>query len=119
MFKFALLKIMTPHNFRYVIPKKKVNHQKMPPKKGGGRKPGKGKAGPKGMSKPIAPGLVVSDLVKKEWKLGPVIGQGGFGYIYLGNTFFYYLFCFRALFCLSSRYIHSFLTGYYLASVTF
>ena len=66
------------------------NHKKMPPKKGGGRKAGKGKAGPKGMSKPIAPGLVVSDLVKKEWKLGPVIGQGGFGYIYLGN----FVYCF-------------------------
>lgn len=91
----------------------------MPAKKGGGRKAGKGKAGPKGMSGSIPPGLVLSDLVKKEWKLGPVIGQGGFGYIHLGNFFCYLLFFFRALFCLSFRYIYSLLACYYLASSTF
>lgn len=56
----------------------------MPPKKGGGKKGGKVN-GPKGMSKPLPSGLVLKDLTKKEWKLGPVIGQGGFGYIYLGS----------------------------------
>ena len=66
----------------------------MPPKKGGGRKAGKGKAGPKGMSRSIPPGLVLSDLVKKEWKLGPVIGQGGFGYIHLGKFFLLFIFFF-------------------------
>ena len=64
----------------------------MPAKKGGGRKAGKGKAGPKGMSGSIPPGLVLSDLVKKEWKLGPVIGQGGFGYIHLGKFFLLFFF---------------------------
>lgn len=48
--------------------------------------PKKAKSGPRGMSKPIPPGLVMTDLFKKEWKLGPVIGQGGFGYIYLGGS---------------------------------
>lgn len=40
--------------------------------------------GPRGMGKPISAGQTMLDLTKKEWKLGPVIGQGGFGYIYLG-----------------------------------
>ena len=53
----------------------------MPPKKSAP----KGGGGPRGMGKPIPPGLVMRDLVKKEWKLGPVVGQGGFGYIYLGE----------------------------------
>lgn len=92
----------------------------MPPKKGDGRKAGKGKACPKGMSRSIPPGLVLSDLVKKEWKLGPVIGQGGFGYIHLGKFFLLFVFFFfRALFCLSFRYIYSLLACYYLASSTF
>lgn len=29
-------------------------------------------------------GLVLTDLTKKEWKLGRPIGSGGFGLIYLG-----------------------------------
>lgn len=41
--------------------------------------------GPRGMGKPISAGQTMLDLTKKEWKLGPVIGQGGFGYIYLGG----------------------------------
>jgi len=41
--------------------------------------------GPRGMAKSIPPGQKMIDLAKKEWQLGPVIGQGGFGYIYLGN----------------------------------
>ena len=44
------------------------------------------KGGPRGMAKPIPAGLVMRDLMKKEWKLGPVVGQGGFGYIYLGES---------------------------------
>ena len=50
----------------------------MPPKKKAAAK------GPRGMGKPIPAGQTMADLTKKEWKLGPVIGQGGFGYIYLG-----------------------------------
>ena len=41
--------------------------------------------GPRGMGKPIPAGQIMADLTKKEWMLGPVIGQGGFGYIYLGK----------------------------------
>ncbi|XP_066911062.1 serine/threonine-protein kinase VRK1-like [Clytia hemisphaerica] len=51
----------------------------MPPKKKAAAK------GPRGMGKPISPGQKMLDLTKKEWKLGPVIGQGGFGYLYLGG----------------------------------
>ena len=31
-------------------------------------------------------GEVLCDLCKKKWKLGSVIGQGGFGLIYLGKV---------------------------------
>lgn len=55
------------------MPPKREPKKKAPPK------------GPKGMAKPLNPGILMSDLVKKQWKLGPVIGQGGFGYIYLGS----------------------------------
>lgn len=80
----------------------------MPPKKGGGRKAGKGKAGPKGMSRSIPPGLVLSDLVKKEWKLGPVIGQGGFGYIHLGKFFLlFFFFSEHCSVCHLDIFIHS------------
>lgn len=63
----------------------------MPPKKDSTKKVPKKpvlkcKGTPRGMSKPILPGLEMTDLMKKQWKLGPVIGQGGFGYIYLGDT---------------------------------
>ena len=47
----------------------------MPPKK----------RAPKGMAKPLPPGQILTDLRKKEWKLGELIGQGGFGYLYLGK----------------------------------
>ena len=42
------------------------------------------KAGSKGMAQPLTPGLVLTDLIKNTWELGPKIGQGGFGYIYTG-----------------------------------
>lgn len=65
----------------------------MPPKKDSTKKVPKKpvlkcKGTPRGMSKPILPGLEMTDLMKKQWKLGPVIGQGGFGYIYLGLSIF-------------------------------
>lgn len=57
----------------------------MPPKK----------RAPKGMAKPLPPGQILTDLRRKEWKLGPLIGQGGFGYLYLGKsnifTYIFYL----------------------------
>ncbi|XP_022095718.1 serine/threonine-protein kinase VRK1-like [Acanthaster planci] len=34
---------------------------------------------------PIPQGEVLKDLNKKEWKLGPTIGQGGFGELYLAD----------------------------------
>ena len=49
--------------------------KKMPPKK----------RAPKGMAKPLPPGQILIDLRKNQWKLGPLIGQGGFGYLYLGE----------------------------------
>ncbi|XP_033735096.1 serine/threonine-protein kinase VRK1-like isoform X2 [Pecten maximus] len=43
--------------------------------------------GPKAQKLPdsFAPGTILGDLRKKEWKLGKEIGQGGFGLIYLAN----------------------------------
>lgn len=32
-------------------------------------------------------GEVLRDLYKKNWRIGDVIGQGGFGLIYLGNLY--------------------------------
>lgn len=37
------------------------------------------------MAKPLPPGQILIDLRKNQWKLGPLIGQGGFGYLYLGE----------------------------------
>lgn len=34
------------------------------------------------MPDPLPLGLVVEDLAKQRWKLGPSIGKGGFGEIY-------------------------------------
>lgn len=34
----------------------------------------------------FAPGEVLTDTSKKEWKLGVPIGQGGFGRLYLGKS---------------------------------
>ena len=30
-------------------------------------------------------GEILSDVAKGQWKLGPVVGKGGFGLIYLGG----------------------------------
>ena len=59
----------------------------MPPRKKPQNRDIKNKApkGPRGMGKPIPSGVVMQDIIKKNWQLGPVIGQGGFGYIYLGK----------------------------------
>lgn len=34
------------------------------------------------MPDPLPLGLVIEDLAKQRWKLGPSIGKGGFGEIY-------------------------------------
>lgn len=34
------------------------------------------------MPEPLPNGLILKDIAKKEWKLGPSIGKGGFGEIY-------------------------------------
>ena len=37
------------------------------------------------------PGVSMKDTYKKDWTIGPPIGQGGFGLIYLGIPFTNYL----------------------------
>lgn len=39
----------------------------------------------KTLPKPLPEGFVLTDTEKKKWRLGKIIGQGGFGLIYLGN----------------------------------
>ena len=63
----------------------------------GRAKPGKRKApaskAPAATKKPRKPrgmvelpeGIVLRDLTKKEWRLGRLIGWGGFGALYLGE----------------------------------
>lgn len=56
----------------------------MPPK---GKSTGKGRAPAKRkLAVEFPPGEVLTDTAKKAWKLGPPIGQGGFGLIYLGKS---------------------------------
>uniref|UniRef100_A0A8D0C1H8 Serine/threonine-protein kinase VRK1 n=1 Tax=Salvator merianae TaxID=96440 RepID=A0A8D0C1H8_SALMN len=47
-----------------------------------------GKRGPTKhkLAEEFPPGEVFTDLIKKEWKLGPVIGKGGFGCLYLADV---------------------------------
>lgn len=55
----------------------------MPPK---GKAAGKGRAPAKRqLAEEFPPGEVLTDTVKKAWKLGAPIGQGGFGLIYLAD----------------------------------
>ena len=42
-------------------------------------------------------GEILRDLCKKKWKLGDVIGQGGFGLIYLGKLKNVYIVILREL----------------------
>ena len=46
-----------------------------------------GRQGPakRRLAEHFAPGEIITDMTKKEWKLGSPIGQGGFGCIYLGE----------------------------------
>lgn len=41
---------------------------------------------PRGMVE-LPEGTVLTDLVKKTWRLGRLIGWGGFGALYLGSVF--------------------------------
>lgn len=53
------------------------------------------------LPKPLPDGFILSDTEKKKWRLGKIIGQGGFGLIYLGiytNTLFH---------TLSQKYVHA------------
>ena len=45
------------------------------------------KRGPRAYKLPesIPAGEILKDLYKKEWKLGPTVGKGGFGELYLGE----------------------------------
>lgn len=46
-----------------------------------------GRQGPgkRRLAEHFAAGEIITDMMKKEWKLGSPIGQGGFGCIYLGK----------------------------------
>ncbi|KAK4328834.1 hypothetical protein Pmani_000776 [Petrolisthes manimaculis] len=63
----------------------------MPPRKGATKSGSKGapkrKVAASGfkLPDPIAPGVVVTDVAKKQWKIGTSIGVGGFGEIYLAS----------------------------------
>lgn len=37
------------------------------------------------LAEEFPPGEILTDTAKKAWKLGPPVGRGGFGLIYLGN----------------------------------
>lgn len=37
------------------------------------------------LPKPLPDGFILTDTEKKKWRLGRIIGQGGFGLIYLGT----------------------------------
>lgn len=54
------------------------------------------------LPKPLPEGFILSDTEKKKWRLGKIIGQGGFGLIYLG------IYCTHTLcFTLSQKYVHT------------
>nr|XP_060611847.1 serine/threonine-protein kinase VRK1 [Anolis sagrei ordinatus]XP_060611855.1 serine/threonine-protein kinase VRK1 [Anolis sagrei ordinatus] len=38
------------------------------------------------LAEEFPPGEIFTDLLKKDWKLGPVIGKGGFGCLYLADV---------------------------------
>lgn len=44
---------------------------------------------PKGMVE-VPEGTILTDLTKKQWKLGRLIGWGGFGALYLGKLYCVY-----------------------------
>lgn len=37
------------------------------------------------LAEEFPPGEILTDTAKKAWKLGPPVGRGGFGLIYLGR----------------------------------
>jgi hypothetical protein len=45
---------------------------------------------PKGMPD-FKPGEILVDLLKKQWRLGDLIGWGGFGALYYGENFIVYI----------------------------
>lgn len=51
----------------------------MPPKNAGGRKKA---ANGYQMPAPVPLGTLLTDMAKRQWKVGPSIGSGGFGEIY-------------------------------------
>ena len=54
---------------------------------------------PRGMVE-LPAGLVVTDLTKKQWRFGRLIGWGGFGALYLGKIYnIVYDHCSGVLFC--------------------
>lgn len=39
----------------------------------------------KALPSPLPEGWILTDTDKRKWRLGEIIGKGGFGLIYLGN----------------------------------
>lgn len=57
----------------------------------------------------FAAGEIITDLTKKEWKLGLPVGQGGFGCIYLGK-------CMTTSNCQSKDYMLSYQNSFSIVS---
>ena len=43
----------------------------------------------RGLPKPLPEGFIMADTERKRWRLGKIIGQGGFGLIYLGKHLYF------------------------------
>lgn len=68
-----------------------------------------GRQGPtrRRLAEQFAVGEIITDMTKKEWKLGLPIGQGGFGCIYLGK-------CMTTSDC-QSKDLYAFLSKWFLS----
>lgn len=65
------------------MPKTATTSKAIAAKKAPNKKPSvKRKANAYQMPESIAPGELMTDLSKQQWKIGPSIGVGGFGEIY-------------------------------------
>lgn len=45
------------------------------------------------LPRPLPDGCILTDSEKKNWRIGKIIGKGGFGLIYLGNDFIFCVKC--------------------------
>ncbi|XP_078671666.1 serine/threonine-protein kinase VRK1-like isoform X2 [Branchiostoma floridae x Branchiostoma belcheri] len=66
----------------WVLPRSEQRNTKMPPVK----KAVKKRAPPKHkLPEPLKPGEVLTDNMKRQWKVGGAVGQGGFGLLYAAS----------------------------------